>query len=467
MLARIAPLNLFLVPLSIGCMSGPAGLASKVALENAASTPAHAAHAVPVTPATAGVASPVGPPPVVTEQQAMQQIAPLLGKLAAEDAKLHTETLNQLTGVEPSLWSLTVQRAVNTLEYRQQLAGQTPKPTTPTALAKMPANEPQAPAAPPAPSQAATGVVQTSATLDLSATPDLPAIVNGNANPETIGNPHFKVASKATPTTSETPRVASRTSFSFPTTSEDADELNGEAADDEKGWREHLSAAIATLDREAALKPKSSSKAYERVRLQLLQLVAGDEEAASQATPGLSTDEQGYWSKQIYALATLLSDENGGDHRSRADAAARHLMEASAKLRSLGSLQVDNFVTCREVYGYGAYDPMLEARYAPGDQVILYAEIDNYQSDETQEGYRTTIASSYRLVSLTRNEVVGGEFPEVDDLCLTRRRDFHIQYGITLPSGLSPGDYRLELTVEDKLGRKKGHDQLPLTITER
>lgn len=463
MLARIAAVSLVTTTLTVGCMSGPKGLASKVALQNATSSPAHAAHAIPATP-TAAATTPLGPPPQVTQQQAMQQIAPMLGKLAAADPALHTETLSQLSDVEPSLWSLTVQRAVNTLEYRQQLAGKPAIAAATTPDAAPPTAQPSAPVPPVADDP---GVVQTSATLELSTTPAMPTIADGGNSPQAISNPHFQLKQAKAPTTATSDKPTATTVRVASLVPPSAAEEPIEEEKDETTWREHLAAAIAKLDSDAGVKPASSETAYQRVRLQLMQLVAGEDDAASKATPGLSTDEQGYWSNQIYALATLLSGEGSGDRRQRADAAARHLMEASAKLRSLGSLQVRNFVTCREVYGYGAYEPLAEARYAPGDQVILYAEVDNYQSDTTEQGYHTIISSSYRLVSLDRNEVVGGEFPLVDDLCLTRRRDFHIQYGVTLPGGLSPGKYRLELSVEDKLGNKKGHDQLPLTITAR
>jgi hypothetical protein len=55
----------------------------------------------------------------------------------------------------------------------------------------------------------------------------------------------------------------------------------------------------------------------------------------------------------------------------------------------------------------------------------------------------------------------------VDDLCLTLRRDFHIQYALTLPTTVAPGDYRLELSVTDRLGQKIGHDQMLLTVGPR
>jgi hypothetical protein len=44
----------------------------------------------------------------------------------------------------------------------------------------------------------------------------------------------------------------------------------------------------------------------------------------------------------------------------------------------------------------------------------------------------------------------------VEDTCRSRRRDFHIQYGLTLPARIEPGHYRLQLTVRDRQGDKIG-----------
>ena len=43
------------------------------------------------------------------------------------------------------------------------------------------------------------------------------------------------------------------------------------------------------------------------------------------------------------------------------------------------------------------------------------------------------------------------------DLVRSRRRDFHIQYGLSLPEKLAPGRYRLQLVVKDRQSDKIGH----------
>lgn len=467
---RIAPLTLLLLT---GCTPFRAPSTAFREVVNAKTAAANAP--TDATPAVASPAAPgretVGPYAQPSEQEAMSQIAPQLGQIAAADPELHTKVLEQLAGTKPSLWSLTVQQAQQTLAYRKQLEGADAPATAsqPTQVAKAPtAPEPtqvkldQPPTAPPV-AEHRQMIQQVSATEPVSLPKPAPPATTmevrqtsatGDPTPSVIQNSHYSTdATPGATAVALTPRnQPSAPIHANPTMSAPAD------------WRSHLDSAITQLSSDSGAPPRSSEEARERVRLQLLKLAAGQTDGASSALPGLSSAEQGYWSNQLFALSTMLKDQQSADRRALVDAAARHQAEASAKLRSMGSLQLRNFVTCREVYGYGAYDPLPDPQYTPGDQIILYAEIDNYRSDATSEGYRTTLASSYRLVDEQGKEVAAGDFPEVDDLCLTLRRDFHIQYGVTLPTLLQPGEYRLELTVNDRLGDKLGHDELALTV---
>lgn len=480
MLKRMAPLLPLLMVAGCATLVPKTTSVSKITAANAVAataeaaavppvnaTTAHASHTVPPTAGRSGT----GPFRDPSEPDAMSEIAPILEEIAVADPALHSEVLQQLGGTKPSLWSLTVQRAQQTLAYRQQLAGGTSStPNVPTPLI---ASAPQ----PKQPSVPTSQVVQASATVAEPIKPLPPVeapplhVGGGDAQPPNqISNVYYTSEDRAAH--QDATAIASSEPPSTPVrlASRDADTGSFDAPPStplELSWREHLDAAIAGMASETTETTRSPTEARERVRLNLMQLAAGKTNDAVTAAPGLSAAEQGYWSNQLYALSTMLDSERSTDRRFRADATAHHQAEASARLRSLGSLQIRNFTTCREVYGFGAYEPMNDARYAPGDSIILYAEIDNYQSEVTTDGYRTAISSSYHLVSADGSEAASGDFPEVDDLCLTRRRDFHIQYTVPLPRGLRGGEYRLELTVTDALGNKTGHDELRLTVQSR
>ncbi len=229
-------------------------------------------------------------------------------------------------------------------------------------------------------------------------------------------------------------------------------------------WRKSLNTAIDLMKANMPEQPASTEEAYRHARLRLLQLAAGKEGEAFESIPGLSSTEQSYWAKQIYSMATLLDLEQQVDRKRRASSAAIHQSAALAQLRKMGTLQIRNLSFCSEIYGFGAYEPIAQPKFLPGAEATLYTEIENYHSDSTDRGYHTLVATSYRVEDQSGSLVDEGEFPVVEDYCLSQRRDFHITYGVTLPTAIYPGEYYLKLTITDQLGDKIGEDSVPFEI---
>ena len=212
--------------------------------------------------------------------------------------------------------------------------------------------------------------------------------------------------------------------------------------------------------------PATTAEIHQHVSLRILRLLAGQTESALQPIPHISPAEQDYWSRQLFALATYLDHHSQPDDKRRAAASVTHLDEAVANLRDLGALSLRNFAFCKNIYGYGAIEPYQEDRFSPGQQVALYVEVENYHSRSTKKGFTTSLGSTYEILDEKRERVDGGEFPDVDDCCRSRRRDFHIQYGLTLPPRLTPGQYRLQVVVKDRQSDKIGHATAPFEIRD-
>jgi hypothetical protein len=229
-------------------------------------------------------------------------------------------------------------------------------------------------------------------------------------------------------------------------------------------WRQLVDEAAADLGRRVPDSPQSTAEVHQHVSLRVLQLLAGNTEEALKPIPDVSPAEQQYWSAQLFALATYLDHHSQPDDKRRAAATAVHLDEALADLRELGSLSLRNLTFCKSVYDFGAYEPCDSTCFAPGKQVTLYAEVENYRSESTEKGYSTTLGTSYKIVNDKDELIDGGRFPDVEDSCRSRRRDFHIQYGLALPKDIAPGEYRLELVVKDRLSDKIGHASIPFKI---
>jgi hypothetical protein len=224
-----------------------------------------------------------------------------------------------------------------------------------------------------------------------------------------------------------------------------------------RDWRELVVAAAADLELRVVESPASNGEVHEHVTLRMLRLMVGETELALAPIPGISPIEQDYWSRQIFALATYLDHHSQPDDKRRAAAGALHLDEALNSLREVGSLSLRNLTFCKKVHAYGAYDPHEPARFSPGQPLTLYVEVENYHSRSTENGFLTSLGSSYELLDEAGKRVAGDSFPDVDDTCRTRRHDFHIQYGVALPATIPPGRYRLQLVIRDRQSDKLGN----------
>jgi hypothetical protein len=229
-------------------------------------------------------------------------------------------------------------------------------------------------------------------------------------------------------------------------------------------WRSELAEAIEALEREVAEKPTSVEQLDDHMRLSLLRLAAGREEDAYGRIPGASAAQQDYWSKQLFAISAYLDGASRRDDKQRATAALIPLDEARAKLSELATLQIRNAAFVSSVAGYGAYEPRKAVAFGAGQKVTLYAEVENFRSEPAEDGFHTSLASSYQVVDSEGRRVDGKQFPDVADSCRNRRRDFHMQYEFPLPTRIYPGDYKLELTITDHNSGKIGQATIPFSI---
>ena len=60
--------------------------------------------------------------------------------------------------------------------------------------------------------------------------------------------------------------------------------------------------------------------------------------------------------------------------------------------------------------------------------------------------------------------MAGGDFPNVEDCCQSRRRDFHIQYGLVLPKTAKTGKHHLKLVMNDRQSDKMGSASIAFEI---
>ncbi len=233
-----------------------------------------------------------------------------------------------------------------------------------------------------------------------------------------------------------------------------------------------LTKAILAIEGEAS-HPQSSSPNSELARqmqLRVLYLAAGRRDDALRPIEGLSAAQQEFWTKEIYGLATYLDHEPsaGSDHpvdvERRAAEAALHLRDAAERLAELAAPAVRNLAFCKEVTSFGVFKKFPKYEFKPGDEALLYCEIENLKSESTDKGYRTSVKARYEILDSRGERVAEQEFPASDDYCARPRRDFFIPYFVSVPKRIGEGSYTLKLTVEDTQTQKTGQGSLQFSV---
>ncbi|MGC3971228.1 MAG: hypothetical protein QM775_28975 [Pirellulales bacterium] len=232
-------------------------------------------------------------------------------------------------------------------------------------------------------------------------------------------------------------------------------------------WRKNLDVTIAALEQETQEPPASAAEVSRHAWLRMLYLTAGRREDALKPIPGISAAEQDYWREQLYALAACLDTERQTDAAKRAAEARQHLAKADSRLGETGTLVVRSLAFCEEVSSYGVYKKFEDYKFKATQPLILYAEVQNFKSEESTKGYHTALRSSYQILDAQGRRVAENDLALTEEYCRNERRDYFLRYFLSVPERIYEGNYTLQLTIVDTLSQKIGTATIDFTIGEK
>jgi hypothetical protein len=173
----------------------------------------------------------------------------------------------------------------------------------------------------------------------------------------------------------------------------------------------------------------------------------------------------------MFGLGIWMSPDESRRAALRSAKVLHSLREAATELAAASKLEVRTVVFCERVDNFGWYSEFPRKEFQPKQQVILYAEVENFSADHKgPAGYETELQGSYEIFDSGGQLVTSRQLPADKEICRNYRRDYFLAYKIYLPDELSPGRYRLELTIEDLKargkyqGRKLGEGIIEFTI---
>jgi hypothetical protein len=206
-------------------------------------------------------------------------------------------------------------------------------------------------------------------------------------------------------------------------------------------------------------------------QLRLAYLAAGRLDDAVTAVESLEPPQREAYKHLMFGLGMWLSPDEARRPPLRGAKVLHSLRDATGELAAASKLEVRNLMFCERVEYFGWYTEFPRKEFQPKQQVILYAEIENFAAEHKgPAGYETELQGSYEILDSSGQVVASRQLQLDKEICRNYRRDYFLAYRIYLPDGIAPGRYRLELTVEDLKargkyqGRKLGEGMIEFTI---
>ena len=200
-------------------------------------------------------------------------------------------------------------------------------------------------------------------------------------------------------------------------------------------------------------------------RLRMLYLIAGRREDALRPISSAAAVQE-FWSHELYGLATWLDGERITETARRAGEAKTELAAAADRLGEVAHLAIRNLTFVTRVQSYGDLKPFEKYEFAPEQEVLLYAEVENFKSEETPQGFSTVLGGKYLIFNNRGERVDFKDLKTTEDTCRNLRRDFFLGYYLRIPKHLYPGKYTLQLTIEDRKSQKVAQSSIDFTVKE-
>lgn len=202
---------------------------------------------------------------------------------------------------------------------------------------------------------------------------------------------------------------------------------------------------------------------------QILQMMRGEAVPQMRAIAGLSVEDRELIAALLDGLTNLRSSVRR-DPRVLFERKIRPMLEVADRLRSTADLHLPVMVLCREIRGFGVYEPFASNRFAAGkaNEMLVYVEVENFlpQLNERRlwETRLQVVATLYTDEGMVAwSEPDAGKAALVD-VSRNRRRDFFLPKRIWLPATLAAGSYVLKVTVTDLQASKVAEQSLTLQL---
>ncbi|HEV3167919.1 MAG TPA: hypothetical protein VGZ22_28215 [Isosphaeraceae bacterium] len=118
-------------------------------------------------------------------------------------------------------------------------------------------------------------------------------------------------------------------------------------------------------------------------------------------------------------------------------------------------LAIADLRLCRRVLGFGNFEAVDTSACKAGQAVVLYCEVVNLRYEQNGSSYQSRLEGTVEVFSSAGGDPVWKQpLGAADDICSHPRRDYFVNYLLTLPETLPPGSYQLRVTQRDSIANR-------------
>ena len=129
--------------------------------------------------------------------------------------------------------------------------------------------------------------------------------------------------------------------------------------------------------------------------------------------------------------------------------------KAQEKLRKQAALNLENLQFCKDIHGFGSFDPLTSSPSfqqgkgtQPGEKIMVYVEVENVHCSKDNGVYESMLSSNLEIHD-SNGKILNMAFPPRIDRSRAQRSDYHLTFQFRVPTKLQPGLYTLWVSVEE------------------
>ncbi len=172
---------------------------------------------------------------------------------------------------------------------------------------------------------------------------------------------------------------------------------------------------------------------------------------------------------QSHSMNVEAAKQSPRDTESVTTSQSNAASSAAEGAKSLEPLKVCQGQFCTEIRGYGQYERLSACVSSPGQPMLIYCELENFESlartDELGTQFETRLQATLTIYDVDGQVQQEIKFPENADIARNRRRDFYLHIPFIVGQ-LPRGRYEATVTIEDRLNKQSASlaDRLPFEV---